>query len=181
LLEDDQLWLDFESRSKIDSSKWHCEGPYEETSDTKIQYTVKSTPWGGGGPAAKTELSFDIDIKAGTITHDGQKCAFQADITSVDMANVSQAKPEPKAPPKVETKVATKPAATTAAMPAGEALTLDQLKDEQVCKAKGVDPAVKETYLSDADFQELFKMPKAEFAALPKWRQETAKKKHGLF
>jgi len=200
LIEDDQLWLDFESTSIIDCSKWHVEGPYEETSDTKIQYTVARRPW-GGGPAIKTVLSLDMDIKAGTITFDDQKCVFHKGITSVEMKNVSQAKPEPKVPPKAETKAATTPAtttapapapkaetkpattpaATTAPAPAGEALTVEELKDEKVCKAKGVDPTIKEKYLSDADFQSLFNMAKADFAALPKWKQETAKKKHGLF
>jgi hypothetical protein len=200
LLEDDQLWLDFETKSKIDSSKWHVEGPYEETLDTKIQYTVARRPW-GGGPAVKTVLSLDMDLKAGTITFDGQTCAIKEDITSVEMENVSQALPkavskaEPKAatvpaaltaPPKTESKTETKavtttPAATTAPAPIGEALTVEQLKDEKVCKANGVDPAAKEKHLSDADFQSIFNMTKPEFAALPKWKQETAKKKHGLF
>lgn len=179
LLEDNQLWLDFESRSKIDSSKWHCEGPYEETSDTTIQYKVEARPY-GGGPAQNSVLSLDMDLKAGTITFDGQKCAFQGGITSVEMENVSQAKPDPKPAPKAEDKAAPTPSAATPAA-AGETLTLEQLKDEKTWKAKGLDPANKETYLSDAEFQSLFGMGKAEFATQPKWKKETAKKKHGLY
>jgi Villin headpiece domain len=35
--------------------------------------------------------------------------------------------------------------------------------------------------LSDADFVTVFKMPKAEFAKLPAWKQEGKKKEVGLF
>ena len=45
----------------------------------------------------------------------------------------------------------------------------------------GVDPAKKETYLSDVDFQANFAMGKAEFAAMPLWKRQAAKKKAGLF
>merc|ERR1711957_878391 len=44
-----------------------------------------------------------------------------------------------------------------------------------------VDPTAKEQHLNDADFQEAFKMSKDEFAKLPKWKQQTAKKDAGLF
>lgn len=220
LLEDNQLWLDFESKSKINSSKWHVEGPYEETSDSTIQYKIEGRPF-GGGPAVGSVLSLDMDLKAGTITFDGQTCAFKGEITGVEMENVSQGKPEPKkapaapaAPegkpepePKAEPKKAqaapaaagdapkaeekASPAApgdapkaekaAPAAPAAGDALTLAELQDEQIWKPRGVDASKRETYLSDSEFQSLFGVDKAQFAAMPKWKQETAKKKHKLF
>jgi hypothetical protein len=45
----------------------------------------------------------------------------------------------------------------------------------------GVDPSRKEEFLLDAEFQTLFNMSKAEFAALPKWKQQAQKKNLGLF
>ena len=47
--------------------------------------------------------------------------------------------------------------------------------------ADGIDPTVKEKYLSNSDFQELFDMGKDAFAAMPLWRRQQAKKKVGLF
>jgi hypothetical protein len=45
----------------------------------------------------------------------------------------------------------------------------------------GVDPAKREFYLSDKEFQETFNMSKDEFYQLKKWRQVELKKKNGLF
>ena len=45
----------------------------------------------------------------------------------------------------------------------------------------GVDPASKEQYLSDADFQAIFGMDKAAFAALKEWKRKDLKKQRGLF
>ena len=38
-----------------------------------------------------------------------------------------------------------------------------------------------ELYLSPIDFQQLFGTSLAEFQKLPKWKQETAKRKHKLY
>ncbi|XP_069067156.1 villin-like protein [Pleurodeles waltl] len=45
----------------------------------------------------------------------------------------------------------------------------------------GVDPTRKEKYLSEVDFASIMGMSKAEFYTLPKWKQQTLKKQHGLF
>ena len=47
--------------------------------------------------------------------------------------------------------------------------------------ATGVDVTCKEDFLSTADFEEVFGMPRSGFARLPKWKQGTVKKKAGLF
>ncbi|XP_028374301.1 villin-like protein isoform X2 [Phyllostomus discolor] len=46
---------------------------------------------------------------------------------------------------------------------------------------EGVDPAHKEFYLSDSDFQDIFGKSKKEFYSMAKWRQQQEKKQLGLF
>lgn len=46
---------------------------------------------------------------------------------------------------------------------------------------EGVDPAKLETYLSDEEFKNVFKMDKEQFAKLPGWKQTKSKKEVGLF
>jgi len=159
LLENFRLWLDFESHSVTGSGRWQVEGTYTEISDTRMQCKVKYQN-SGGGPLVNSVLSFDMDIKAKTLTFDGQKCAFQPGIPGVDVEKVSQAK---------------------AAVAAGETLTLTQLQDKSLCTAKGVDAASRENYLSDAEFLSVFGMTKVEFTAMPAWKKQEAKKRHGIF
>uniref|UniRef100_A0A8C6GFI8 Villin-like n=1 Tax=Mus spicilegus TaxID=10103 RepID=A0A8C6GFI8_MUSSI len=45
----------------------------------------------------------------------------------------------------------------------------------------GVDPARKEFYLSDSDFQDIFGKSKEEFYSMAKWKQQQEKKKLGFF
>eukprot|EP01016_Furgasonia_blochmanni_P032675 TRINITY_DN336_c0_g1_i5.p1 TRINITY_DN336_c0_g1~~TRINITY_DN336_c0_g1_i5.p1 ORF type:complete len:265 (-),score=67.49 TRINITY_DN336_c0_g1_i5:62-856(-) len=58
---------------------------------------------------------------------------------------------------------------------------VDSLRVEASKLPKDVDPAKREEYLSDDDFKAVFGQTKAEFRALPKWRQAETKKKHNLF
>lgn len=44
-----------------------------------------------------------------------------------------------------------------------------------------IDPMQKEQYLSDADFEVLFGMPKSKFNAQAAWKKKQMKQKHGLF
>ncbi|XP_055457602.1 villin-like protein isoform X1 [Psammomys obesus] len=46
---------------------------------------------------------------------------------------------------------------------------------------QGVDPARKEFYLSDSDFQDIFGKSKEEFYRMAKWKQQQEKKKLGFF
>nr|XP_020770505.1 villin-like protein isoform X3 [Odocoileus virginianus texanus] len=46
---------------------------------------------------------------------------------------------------------------------------------------EGVDPAHKEAYLSDSDFQDIFGKSKEEFYSMAKWRQQEEKKQLGFF
>lgn len=45
----------------------------------------------------------------------------------------------------------------------------------------GVDPARREFYLSDSDFQDIFGRSKEEFYSMAKWKQQQEKKKLGFF
>ena len=45
----------------------------------------------------------------------------------------------------------------------------------------GIEKSKRETYLADEEFEQLFGMDKAAFAALPGWKRNAAKKKHNLF
>ncbi|DAZ92737.1 TPA: hypothetical protein N0F65_002902 [Lagenidium giganteum] len=59
----------------------------------------------------------------------------------------------------------------------GQTFTYQQL----LSGVEGIDLTARESYLSDAEFQEVFKMSKSEYAALPKWRQQAKKKETNLF
>jgi len=91
---------------------------------------------------------------------------------------------ESKSPSKPETKAA--PAATRVTgagegsflNPNAGSYSLAELKANAVAN---IDPARKEQYLSDAEFQSLFKMSKAEFDKLPVWKKGDTKKRAGLF
>merc|ERR1719313_1866621 len=61
--------------------------------------------------------------------------------------------------------------------PAEKKFSHEELKG----KPKDVDPAKREQYLSDDDFQTIFGMDRAAFGALPKWKQNNAKKAKDLF
>jgi hypothetical protein len=44
-----------------------------------------------------------------------------------------------------------------------------------------MDPAHREAYLSDADFETVLHMPRHAFYALPRWRQKQEKERVDLF
>lgn len=58
-----------------------------------------------------------------------------------------------------------------------EALNVKNPQDLPSC----VDPANKELYLTDVDFQRIFSMGYEDFAELPRWKKLELKKKVGLF
>ena len=46
---------------------------------------------------------------------------------------------------------------------------------------EGVKGNKKEYYLSEAEFEEVFKMPRSKYDDLKQWKKDNEKKKHGLF
>lgn len=91
-------------------------------------------------------------------------------IAAAAAASASPVRAEPPAEPAAE------PVAPAAASP-GTTYSYEQLKSPTA----GVDPTRKEEYLDDSEFLELFGVDKVSFAALPKWKKDTQKKKLGLF
>ena len=63
--------------------------------------------------------------------------------------------------------------------------TIEQLRDFGALQAAlpGVHIEVgrREQYLSDAEFETVFKMPREKFAKQPVWRQQNMKRAAGLF
>ncbi|KAM9076370.1 villin-like protein isoform 5-T8 [Megaptera novaeangliae] len=65
---------------------------------------------------------------------------------------------------------------------ASGSLPREQLRHQAVEDLpEGVDPAHKESYLSDSDFREIFGKSKEEFYSMAKWRQQQEKKQLGFF
>jgi len=75
----------------------------------------------------------------------------------------------------------TSPAPTNAADAAAGIMSLEDLQDSKIWKAKGLHPDTREEHLADAEFQSLFGMDKASFAKQPKWKKDAEKKKLKLF
>lgn len=59
--------------------------------------------------------------------------------------------------------------------------TLIELQKSNKKPIQSIDISKREYYLSDTEFQSLFKQSKAEFSKLPKWKQDNAKKQFDLF
>merc|ERR1712150_65664 len=60
-------------------------------------------------------------------------------------------------------------------------LTIEEIKGEGGRKPKDFDIYNKEKYLSDDDFEKVFKMKREDFLKLKRWRRNKLKKKYGLF
>lgn len=74
-------------------------------------------------------------------------------------------------------KAAPAPTSAKATGKAGETFSYEQLKTG----VEGIDITRKETYLSDAEFQTVMGLSKAEFENLPKWKQQAKKREVELF
>jgi len=59
--------------------------------------------------------------------------------------------------------------------------TIEQLTEKREWSQLDIKSTEREMYLADSVFQELFGVPKADFANFPKWKKDNLKKKHGLF
>jgi len=81
---------------------------------------------------------------------------------------------------KMEAKESVPAPALPSKVPEG-CLSLEELQNADVWKARGVDPTRREDWLSDDAFSAVFGQSRAAFAAYPKWRRDKMKKEHGLF
>ena len=73
------------------------------------------------------------------------------------------------------------PAAPAAGSGSGDRQTYPLEKLQTKPFPEGVKSTEREMYLDDIQFQALFKMTKEEWAKVPKWKRNNAKKKHKLF
>lgn len=64
--------------------------------------------------------------------------------------------------------------------PTGGPYTFKQLTCLKEWLPSDIDVKIKETYLTDAEFQEVFKMAKEEFAKLPAWKRNREKKTRNM-
>lgn len=60
-------------------------------------------------------------------------------------------------------------------------LTLSDLINPEIWRARGVNPTEREQHLCDAEFIEVFGVQRLEFYKLPKWKRDAEKRKRGLF
>lgn len=89
--------------------------------------------------------------------------------------------PSPSPAPELPSATVSAAAETGASADAPGTYSLEQLADKRSWEKLDVKPGDREIYLPDNVFVELFGMPKADFAKLPKWKKDNAKKKHNLF
>ena len=97
---------------------------------------------------------------------------------------VWQKRPEPAPAPGAAAPAAAPAAAAPAAAPTSATLgqyTYAQLKGNPCEVQSDIDVKVKETYLSDAEFQDVFKMDRTAFGGQPGWKKKKAKVGAGLF
>jgi len=198
-------WVDRTCKTKIGQGSWHAEGKYTEEKEGGAVKTIKFTVVKNFGAGPKAGEKFDIavegsDTAPSALVFDGIKCAPLEGAVIADFVQVTDGKQEsaaakpaapssspPAAKAPAPAPIAAEPAPKAASAPApppaaaGSPMTLDELKNSDACKAKGVDVAKKETYLSDADFSSLFGVTQEEFAKQPKWKRDGRKKEHGLY
>ena len=110
---------------------------------------------------------------------EAKKKSVEVDVP-VTIAEEGETKaPEPAPAPAAP--VAAKPVAAVAAAAVPGTFTYAQLKGNP-CEVQGdINPKSKEDYLSDAEFQEVFKMDRAAFNAQAGWKRKKAKVSAGLF
>ena len=75
----------------------------------------------------------------------------------------------------------TRPPNSLAVPPVRRPQTLKSAKAGVEGPCVGINWGIKEAYLSDADFDACFKVSRAAFEAMPKWKRDGEKKKVGLF
>jgi len=72
-------------------------------------------------------------------------------------------------------------AATAESDAAAGIMSLQDLQNPRTWRPKGVDPYTREFHLADEEFQQTFGMSKDDWAKVPKWKKDAAKKKIDLF
>ena len=98
---------------------------------------------------------------------------YEAKLAKLRAERGEEAKEEP-----VVFKASSVPTTSSDFLPISQSLPYESIKTGT---AGNIDPASKELYLSDAEFQQVLGVSKSEFAKLPKWKQQAKKKEKSLF
>jgi hypothetical protein len=145
--------------------------------------------WGSivvGFDAGHGWLSTEMDAKP-TRNEDSDE---EGEAAAAPAQPKAQAKATTSPPTSAPTSLTSSPTAPTSLptqapaapmMEESSTLTLNELRDESILKAHGVDPTRKEQYLSEDDFMQVFGVTKASFESQPKWKRDKSKRENGLF
>lgn len=191
------------------SGKWPLAKSLPQGDSTLSSSTGAASPTAAGSPTAadsnkgdaeadakraaeekeKAEKAKEVKAKADaaateTADAEAKKMAEAKAAADAKKAAEAKAKADAEAKEAADAKAAAEASAAVDAnlkAPSELTLTLQELKDESVWKAAGVDGSCKELYLSDGDFSTTIGMSKEDFGKLPKWKQINKRKEVGLF
>eukprot|EP00735_Rhodelphis_limneticus_P008799 TRINITY_DN2282_c0_g2::TRINITY_DN2282_c0_g2_i1::g.6851::m.6851 TRINITY_DN2282_c0_g2::TRINITY_DN2282_c0_g2_i1::g.6851 ORF type:complete len:838 (-),score=368.98,sp/O75366/AVIL_HUMAN/40.36/0.0,Gelsolin/PF00626.17/1.1e-17,Gelsolin/PF00626.17/3.6e-16,Gelsolin/PF00626.17/2.5e-10,Gelsolin/PF00626.17/4.5e-18,Gelsolin/PF00626.17/2.1e-09,Gelsolin/PF00626.17/3.1e-09,VHP/PF02209.14/7.7e+03,VHP/PF02209.14/8.2e-14,Viral_helicase1/PF01443.13/0.15 TRINITY_DN2282_c0_g2_i1:57-2528(-) len=187
LCDDDVMLLDTYNEVFVWVGSQANETEKKEAVDVARKYVAQMSSAGGDGRDADTPI---LRIQAGQepkmftchfLGWDPAQTKVFVDPYQAKLAalKASQgAAPEAAAPAPVP--VAAAAVSAECSIPVGSKFfPYEELKAKR--GALGVDTKVLELYLSDADFQAVFKISKSEFTAMPKWKQDQKKKEVQLW
>ena len=158
--------------------------------------SVVDGKWVNAKPPAGIEMFAEIAWKKKQRTAKQEWESANATIASTTSAPPSLAPAAPAPPSGPPSGPPGAPAAPAApsppgspSAPSGGASAAAAAEPARVCGLEelregtpdGVDPSRKEAHLSDEDFASVFKMDKAAFAKMPKWKRDRAKKEAKLY
>lgn len=128
-----------------------------------------------------------LRTKVGSLLQGRYRCdnCSNTEVSAPPLKTSNTSAPKSAAAPKASgyTSAAAPIAPLAAATPLApnEFLSLKDLTNPDVWKARGIPAEGREVYLSDADFAEAFGTSKDEFAKMPAWKKAQQKKALGLF
>lgn len=148
----------------------------------KIQSGEIQAPGGGGVAAAAAQQQVDAAAAAAAAQAQA-RAAADAEAAAAAAAQQQSFDAEKEAAAAHARLQAAAQAAQAASAGGAEVpfayFALDELNNKQV--PKGVDKMKKEWYLRDDEFERLFKMDKAAFYSVPKWKQKKLKTNFALY
>ena len=130
-------------------------------------------------------LALERELEAARLAQTDQyKSRYAGSSSSSGGAPPASGAPKPKPKPSAKPKpAAASPSASSASSASsaadGQTYSLEQLKQNP--PPAGVDPSAREKHLSDADFEAALGVSKDAFYAQPGWKQESMKRRVGLF
>mmetsp|Transcript_62872 Transcript_62872/g.172350 ORF Transcript_62872/g.172350 Transcript_62872/m.172350 type:complete len:296 (-) Transcript_62872:32-919(-) len=131
---------------------------------------------GADGATEYSEITTSIEAAQAAV-------AQQADAPDAQLSNLSLDEASAAADTSSSAETTSAPSSTPPPPASGSSTySLEQLQvSADELSSLGVETSKREDYLSDEDFQALFKMSRAALAALPAWKRKGLKQKLGLF